>query len=134
MAKRGPKLATGNARPRECRGRCPASPSKLAPEAAAEFKRLVRVLRQRGALERVDLAVVAEASRVKALLDDAHEWADVRDHATISVVNTLTAQRRGLLRELGLTLQPSRSLIRTDAVDVDAQDADPLGSLIRITG
>jgi hypothetical protein len=84
-------------------------PSPLNDEARAEYDRLVKVLTVKGTLERVDLAVVAEAGRIKDLLDRAHAAVDIRDPGTIRAVNLLTTQRRGLLRELGLSLQPSRS-------------------------
>lgn len=136
MGTRGPKprnASSGRSQPqaRESFGVEP--PCELSDGARAEFSRLVQVLDARGSLGRVDLAVVAEAARVKSLLDKAHEIVDVTDPATIKVVNLLTTQRRGLLRELGLTLQPSRSLVRTDARP-SADDDDPIRKHLKLHG
>jgi hypothetical protein len=136
MGKRGPKPRNASNSGHAGRGTNAARvhpPSELTPGADAEFRRLVEVLDARGSLERVDLAVVAEAARVKALLDKAHDVADVTDPGTIKVLNVLTTQRRGLLRELGLTLQPSRSVVRTDARATDAEE-DPVRKHLRIRG
>jgi phage terminase small subunit len=136
MGRRGPKPrnAGNSGNPGGAKGPARVDPpSELTPAAEAEFRRLVDVLDARGSLGRVDLAVVAEAARVKALLDRAHDVADVTDPATIKVLNVLTTQRRGLLRELGLTLQPSRSVVRTDARSTDAEE-DPVRKHLRIRG
>jgi hypothetical protein len=120
MTRRGPKLQTANNAPGNVKGfirhESLTPTSALTPEALAEFDRLIAVLDARGTLDRVDLAVVTNAARVKALLDRAE--ADVKDNLDpirLKAMTTLLAQHRGLLRELGLTLQPSRSLIRTNA-------------------
>jgi hypothetical protein len=115
--KRGPKIRTAdNAReghPGLIRRDSLDSPSDLSTGAQAEYQRLLDVLRAKGTLERVDIGVIAEAARIKALLDTAHGMIDVlMDPKIMKMVGALTTQRRGLLRELGLTLQPSRSVVR----------------------
>lgn len=135
MAKRGPKVRTvagGTPGRRAARELEPCS--DLGPEARAEFARLVEALELIGALDRVDPGVITEVARVKALLDKAHHVADVSDAATIKVVNVLTSQRRGLLRELGLTLQPSRSVVRTNVKSASDGEDDPVRRFIKITG
>jgi hypothetical protein len=138
MATRGPKLRSaknaGRGRSGLIRRESLSPPSDLTEAAQAEYGRLCDVLESRGTLDRVDLAVLAEAARIKALLDRAHAVVDVSDGHSIKVVNLLTTQRRGLLRELGLTLMPSRSLVRTNASNSEKKEADPLGELIRLHG
>ena len=102
----------------------PASP--LVDKQLAEFRRLVDVLFARGTLDLVDVAVITEAARVCARLSKAYDDDDTK------VINQLTTQRRGLLRELGLTLQPSRSLVKT--VAKDQNEADPIAGKIKLHG
>jgi hypothetical protein len=83
--------------------------SPLGTVALAEFHRLIDVMELRGCLDRVDLSIITECARVKERLDIAY----VADKTTI--IHTLTAQRRGLLRELGLTIKPSTTLVRSDS-------------------
>jgi phage terminase small subunit len=134
MSKSGPKPRTAaNTANGFIRRDAVEPPSELSAEARSEFDRLAEVLRQKGTLERVDLAVLAECARVKALLDRAYQHvADDLDPRAMKMIGALTSQRRGLLRELGLTLQPSRSVVKTNAST--AQESDPLASLIRISG
>lgn len=138
MGRRGPKPRNAANSQGHASAEPPAHvepPCDLSGGALAEFRRLAGVLDSRGTLERVDLAVVAEASRIKALLDKAHGVADVTDPATIKVLNVLTTQRRGLLRELGLTLQPSRSVLRTDArTKSDGDEDDPVRKHLKLHG
>jgi len=54
------------------------------------------------------------------------------DIEKVKLVNLLTTQRRGLFRELGLTLQPSRSVVKT--VAKTPEEPDPIAKLIRISG
>lgn len=137
MAKRGPKpKTTGPALPPAATDPERIEPcSELTPGAAKEFRRLAEVLIALGTVGRADLAVLTEAARVKDLLDKAHRSADVLDAATIKVVNILTTQRRGLLRELGLTLQPSRSVVHSNAKSPsDNAEDDPIRKFIKISG
>jgi phage terminase small subunit len=105
--------------------------SELSEAALVEFRRLVCVLLDRGTLERVDLAVLTECARITDLLNRSHKLHDVMiDPKAIGIVAGLTAQRRGLLRELGLTLQPSRSVVHTNARD--SQNKDPIEAYIKL--
>lgn len=118
MPRRGPKIRTAenaaNSHAGLIRRDSLAAPSDLSAVAQAEYDRLLEVLTRKGTLDRVDLAVVAEAARIKGLLDKAHGMVDIlMDPKIIKIVGALTTQRRGLLRELGLTLQPSRSVVHT---------------------
>lgn len=133
--KRGPKVKTAaNSRPGS--GLIPhggaSAPSDLTGAGQAEYDRLVGVLEAKGTLDRVDLGVVAEAARIKDLLDRSYRLAGaLPDRDTIKMIGLLTSQRRGLLRELGLTLIPSRSLVRTNPVPAEE---DPLASRIKLSG
>jgi hypothetical protein len=136
MATRGPKL-------RSARNARPGSPglirhadltptSILSPIALAEFQRLVGVLGSKGTLDRTDLSVVTECSRIKALLDGAYEEAKTKcDREQVSAIGQLTSQRRGLLRELGLTLSPSRVHVRPGS-GLDPANLDPTAAKIRL--
>lgn len=109
------------------------SPCPLTETAQAEYARLVGVLAAKGTLDRVDLSVIAECSRIKGLLDGAHRLAEAnpgRDE--IKTVGLLTSQRRGLLRELGLTVQPSRSLVKANPIPDER--LDPVASFIKMSG
>lgn len=134
MPKRGPKPRTvANASRTHVglvRHEATEAPSALTAEAEAEYQRLSGVLRDKGTLDRVDLAVVAECARIKALLDRAHDMVELdMDPAAMKMVGALTTQRRGLLRELGLTLHPSRSVVKTNAV---AHEDDPISGMIKL--
>ncbi len=91
-----------------------------------EFWRLLHQLDRRGTLDRVDMAVITECARVTGRLNQAYKLDETK------IINQLTTQRRGLLRELGLTLQPSRSVVKTIAKD--PSQADPLASKIKLHG
>ena len=116
---RGPKPRTAcNARAgsvESIRRETVAAPCELSPAAQAEYERLLDALRSKGTLERVDLVCVAECARVKALLDRAHALVESNglywDNAKL--IGLLSGQHRGRLRELGLTTQPCRSVVRT---------------------
>ncbi len=89
------------------------SPVTLTPAAQAEYERLLQVMQEFGSLEVVDLIVVANAARTKDLLDKAYEALDGGiDRLKLRSVNLLTTQHRGLMRELGLTTSPNRSVFR----------------------
>ena len=118
MAKRGPKIRTAenaaDGHPGVIRRNGLDAPSELDEVAETEYQRLLDVLSAKGSLDRVNLGVVAEAARIKSLLDHAHELVNIlMDPKIVKMVGALTTHRRGLLRELGLTLQPSRSVART---------------------
>jgi hypothetical protein len=83
--------------------------SKLAAVALKEFQRLAAQLDLRGTLDRVDASVLTECARIKEMLDVAFTLNDDK------MIGKLMLHRRGLLRELGLTLQPSRSVVKTTA-------------------
>jgi hypothetical protein len=76
MARRGPKRQTAsNARRRPPRAGLWDQfrpPTGLGDAAEKEFYRLVADLTRAGTLDRCDPAVVLEAARVRALLDQAH--------------------------------------------------------------
>ncbi len=88
-------------------------PCKLNRAARIEYDRLLDVLKSGGVLERVDLNCVANAAKIKALLDRAHkDLGRSLDPIKLGAVLKLTTQHRGLLRDLGLTSQPSRTIFR----------------------
>jgi phage terminase small subunit len=128
MSTRGPKVRTSqNSRKAPLGSIEHASlepPCTLTDEARAEYDRLIEVLRSGGTLERVDLGCVANAARVKDLLDRAHKAVGAGiDAKKVKLMNLLTTQHRGLLRELGLTSQPSRLVFRaTPATTGEVED------------
>jgi phage terminase small subunit len=98
--------------------------STLGDIAKVEFWRLVEILSNRGSLDRVDLATVTECARIKERLDKAYLDDDTK------IIPLMTSQRRGLLRELGLTIKPSTTLVKTVAKTPEA--ANPIKSLIKL--
>jgi hypothetical protein len=117
MATRGPKTKTLLNSRKGPSGSivhgCLDPPCDLTDDAKVEYERLLDVLRSAGTLERVDLLCVANAARVKALVDKAHKALDDdMDPTRVKLLNLLTTQLRGLMRELALTLQPSRTTFR----------------------
>lgn len=107
------------------------SPSDLSEAAQIEYRRLCDVLDSRGTFTRIDLAVVAECARIKAELDRAYKLNSIMfDPKIVNVIGTLTSQRRGLLREMGLSILPSRSVIKSVAKTPQSQEA--IGPLIKI--
>lgn len=120
MATRGPKPKTA----KNSRRKAPTTikidqvepTSALAADALKEFYRLVGVLDRLRILERVDLSVVTEAARTKELLDRAYRLHEQTiDPKNVSVVTQLTSRHQGLIRMLGLSVQPSRSVVKTVA-------------------
>ncbi len=71
--------------------------------------------------------MLTEAARVTERLDKAYRDDDTK------VINQLTAQRRGLLRELGLTLHPSRSLVKTTAKSASDLESKWAG-ILKVSG
>ena len=133
---RGPKLKSAeNSRPDLpgiVRHETLEAPSPLSPAAQAEYERLLGTLRSKGTLDRVDLAIVAECARMKGALDRLYELdPDLAERGAVAKAGILTSQRRGLLRELGLTLQPSRNVVKTNPVP---DEEDPLASRIKLSG
>jgi hypothetical protein len=120
MSKRGPKIRTGTNSRKEVKGFIRRAsldpPSELNEAATVEYWRLIGVLDSRGTLDRIDLAAVAQAARVKEQLDRVSAEADaVLEADTVQMLHMLVSQWRGLCRDMGLTLMPSRSLVRTIA-------------------
>jgi len=140
MAQRGPKPKTSRNASRRLANTLGLAmldaTSDLTPVAYVEFKRLLAVLDNRGLLERVDLGVVTEAARIKALLDRAQADVDNPLHALdqdkVRMVTALNSHRLACFRALGLTQLPSRSIVKTIAKDSSA--ADPLAGKIKLHG
>ncbi len=115
--------------------------SALTDSGKEEFWRLVGVLDSRGSLDRVDLSVLTECARIKDQIDRLYVSADAESAAevplalsgkTIQLITMLTSQRRGLLRELGLTIKPSNTVVKTIAKD--GTQADPIAAKIKLHG
>jgi P27 family predicted phage terminase small subunit len=144
--KRGPKVKTaqnslesvsGLIRHRELK-----VPKAFPRAAKAEFRRLIQALTQVGLLDKVDLGVITECARVTGLLHAAHKLiADdgmyqvtsnglKTKHPAMDAISILTSQRRGLLRELGLTISPRRAQIK----NAESTSQDPLEALIKLHG
>ncbi len=135
---RGPKPKTrknASPRPKDVAGEIKSAPtSPLSPVALEEFWRLVGELDWRGMLDSTDLSIVTDAARIKALLDWHHERAAGADppRGIIAQIGILESQRRGRLRELGLTKMPSRSIQKFETKDT--QSADPIAGKIKLHG
>ncbi len=104
--------------------------SDLSPEALAEFWRLVAVIDSRGCLDRVDLSAITECARAKAELDRAYE-ANAKEFSPklVASISLLSGHHRGRLRELGLTITPSSTLVRTGA---KAVAEDPIAKHVKL--
>jgi hypothetical protein len=107
--------------------------SALTVEALTEFYRLATVLDNRQTLDRVNVGVLTECARIKALLDraqdDTDDLAGNLDDDKVRMVTALNSHRLALLRALGLTLMPSRSVVKTTLKNPET--ADPLAELIK---
>jgi hypothetical protein len=93
------------------------------------------VLANRGSLDRVDLGVVTEAARVKTEIDRLYAEpldGQARDSKTVGLIALLTSQRRGLLRELGMTIKPSTTMVKTTAKN--GEPIDPIEGMIKLHG
>jgi hypothetical protein len=142
MSKRGPKPRTPfNSGPVIAgsmeHGEPPEPTSDLSTRAQAELDRLVQTLRDRGTIAAADAGTITEAARLKAALDEVHERPGGAV-ANIKVVGILTSQLRGLRRELGLTIQPSRAPAvavrhRDSLDDFEDQYRDPVASRIKLS-
>lgn len=108
--------------------------SDLTPNALDEFLRLASRLESEGRLDRVDIAVVTNCARTKALLDRAHSDLDdplgKLDQDKLRMATVLEGKVAMWMRALGLTVLPSRSVVKTVAKDPAA--ADPMKSLIKL--
>lgn len=82
---------------------------ELCPIGRAEFARLVSALRAKNLLERADVGHISQTARIKARLDKAHEEDDLK------AIGVLSSQLRGCMREIALTLQPSKNAARPSA-------------------
>lgn len=126
---RGPKPQTAQNGPRRITRRIQHDKleptSALGPEATAEFFRLCDVLGNRGSLDRVDLGTVTECARIKVRLDKAYVDDDTK------IIPLLSSQRRGLLRELGLTIKPSTTAVHAIAKSPETP-SDPIADRIKI--
>lgn len=132
---RGPKTRTAaNSTRGFIRHASFAPPSELTDAAKAEYNRLIEVLMEKGVLDRLDLGLVAECARIKDVLDQAYKAVTgAPDRDTIKMIGLLTSQRRGMLRELSLTLQPSRANYKANAIAPE-READPIASHIKLSG
>jgi hypothetical protein len=109
---RGPKLKTAaNSAPSQSRfDRAPMEPTiRLTLAGRREFRRLVQALVSRGLIGKVDAGHVSLCAALTAELEKAME---VITPLSVSMVTTLASQVRGLKREMGLTIQPSRSITK----------------------
>lgn len=78
--------------------------------------------------------MLTECARIKDLLDRVQKSAASGevDRDVVKTIGLLTSQRRGLLRELGLTLQPSRTLVKTIAKS--GEPGSKWGDKLKIAG
>jgi hypothetical protein len=83
----------------------------------AEFDRLCTVLRNRGVMDRVDLAAVSTLAKLGMAIEKAWETKPFAPRA----LGVLIGHARGIRRELGLSLQSSRVMTRTSPSDGDAR-------------
>ena len=115
---RGPKIHTAHNAPPGARERVQRDAvvptSELTPRGLKHFELIVEEIGSRGCLDRVSLATLTDFARISDLLDELHgKFHGLEPKARLGMVALLTAQRRGLLRELGMTIKPSTTLVRT---------------------
>jgi hypothetical protein len=115
-SRRGPKPTSAAHGPRTLPIGAAAEPtSKLNREERREFDRLIRVLREKGTLARIDLSSPTDYARLKCQLDGLYKLEPLPVKSILGVQSAL----RGLRREMSLALQPSRNHIvaRPEAPD-----------------
>ena len=110
--------------------------SLLTLEARVEYDRLAGVLRQKGTLDRVDLGVITEAARVKALLDRLHSQIEenLGNWRVLNRLVALTAQRHILLRSLGLTTVPSGSVVKANPIGSAHDESGQWQNKLKVSG
>src|SRR5262249_46399812 len=102
------------------------APGVLSSEAQAEYDRLIAVLDSKGTLDRADLSTARECARLKGLLDQANATpGGPLDLDRTRAISIHGSQHRGRLRELGLTISPSRTLIRPNPNRQTSSQPDP---------
>ena len=136
MSNRGPKPQTSSNKAQSPPRAIPIDQivptADLHKDALVEFRRLITVLDARGSLDRIDLSLPTECARITDTLNCAHRLnAVVFDSKMVSTIAQLTSQRRGLLREMGLSIQPSRTHVHTTAKSSETP-ADPIAGKIKI--
>ena len=134
---RGPKLKTAKntskSTPGLIRHEAIIPTSTLTPGALHEFQRLCTVLDSRDTLDRIDLSVITECARVADQIDQLYRLLDpeLPDSKTLKLISILTTHHRGFLREMGLTMQVSRSIVRTNA-KIPQIKTETIGSKIKL--
>jgi hypothetical protein len=91
------------------------SPVTLSTEEQQEFNRLVGIINSRGLLSKVDPQAVADLARMTCALTRAYQAVPI-DAKTLTTFQNCC---RGLRRELGLSLQSSRVVVRTTPGESD---------------
>jgi hypothetical protein len=139
MANRGEQTKT----PSNSRKRITMVPESEYPEPTAElnrialkeYKRLCRVLDSHGMLERAEPGVITSASLTKERLVSLYKnLAFGLDPKYIdSKINAAENIYLGRLKALGLTLQPSRSVVKTTARQ-PVDSSDPWSNKAKIVG
>ncbi len=140
MGTRGPKPKTSkNAAQRpsdEIRINDLTPTADLSPKAMDEFLRLARTLDLQGRLDNVDVGVITMTAQDKALMDRMNELIDKErgfpDEKHITARNGVRNKWYTGMRSLGLTVLPSRSVVKTIAKDTQA--ADPIAGKIKLHG
>jgi hypothetical protein len=138
MSKRGRQLKTSRNSAKGTKGfvhhETLDSPRDLNAAAQVEYQRLLKLFQSRGTIDRFDLSQVAQLARVSEKLDRLNEQSQSGelDYQLEKMQHMLTSQYRGLLRDMGVTLMPSRSVVRT--VGQPTQNADPIEALIKLHG
>lgn len=107
MSKRGPKPGP-KIRFTPAPGRID-SPVELNADERAEFDRLVELVNGRGLLARIDPAALADLARAQVTLNGLYA-AKARNVKAIAQMQNVV---RGLRRETGISIQPSRVMLRT---------------------
>jgi hypothetical protein len=95
------------------------APVKLSAEEQAEFNRLVERANRLGLLARNDPMALVDLARAQVLLNRLYA-AKVPDAGEIARVQNVV---RGLRRECGITIQPSRVMLRTSPGEATDQRA-----------
>ncbi len=109
--------------------------SELSADALDEFLRLARSLDAQGRLESVDIGVVTSTADDKAMLDRLNAWIAKEkgfpDEKHIASRNGVKAKWLAGMRALGLTVLPSRSVVKTVAKDPQ-KTTSPIAGKIKL--
>jgi phage terminase small subunit len=112
-----------------------APPDSFTADQQTEYKRLVEELRLNGTLDHVDLSSVEECAYLRVALRAAR--AGIKGKPTweqAKLIGLLGTQHRGRLRELGLTVNPKRPILKSGPAGSKRDEAkSPWASKLKVS-